>query len=235
MKRLLGDLWLISGREHTHPFDASSYLIPGDEPTLIDVGGTAGYPALKAALSDLGYKPSDIRRVIGTHGHWDHLAGMAALREESGAELWLHECDREQVETGDNELTSAFLYGYPFPPVTVDRYPQDGEVLSVNGCEIAVVHTPGHTAGCVCFTMDIEGQRLLIAGDTVWGGYHPRIRSDLSVWRESLEHILTLDFDVMTFGHWSSLILNAKPKVEKAAAGFAELFDPWFTLEGRGY
>jgi glyoxylase-like metal-dependent hydrolase (beta-lactamase superfamily II) len=235
MKRLLGDLWLVSDREDTHPFDASAYFIPGNEPTLIDVGGTEGFPALKRNLAELGYAPADIQRVIATHGHWDHLSGMAALREESGAELLLHEGDRQQVETGDYDLTSSFLYGLPFPPVTVDRLLQDGDVFSVNGYDLTVHHTPGHTAGSVCLTTEIEGKKLLIAGDTIWGAHHPRIGSNLEVWQQSLDRILRLDFDVMTFGHWSNLVLDAKPKVEKAVAGFGTFFDPWFTLEGRGY
>ncbi len=234
MKRLLGDLWLVSGREITHPFDATAYFIPGDEPTLIDVGSTEGYPALKRNLAELGYQPRDIRRVIGTHGHWDHLSGMAALRKESDAELLLHEGDRQQVETGDYDLTSSFLYGHPFPPVSVDRPLQDGDIFSLNGYELTVYHTPGHTAGSVCLLTEIEGKKLLIAGDTIWGAHHPRIGSDLEVWRQSLDRILGLDFDVMTFGHWSSLVVDAKPKVEKAVVGFATYFDPWFTLEGRG-
>jgi hydroxyacylglutathione hydrolase len=157
------------------------------------------------------------------------------LRKESDAELWLHEGDRCRVETGDPDLTSAFLYGLPFLPVSVDRTLNHGEVLPVNGYEIAVHHTPGHTAGSVCLTIEIDGQKLLIAGDTIWGGYHQRIGGDLDLWRQSLDLVLDLDFEVMTFGHWSNLIREAKPKVEKAVAGFRVLFDPWFTLEGRGY
>lgn len=234
MKRLLGNLWLVSSREDTHPFDASAYFIPGDEPTLIDVGSSEGYPALKRNLAELGYRPSDIRRVIATHGHWDHLSGMAALREESDAELLVHEGDRQQVETGDYDLTAAFLYGIPFPPVTVNCTLRDSDVFATNGYDLAVHHTPGHTPGSVCLTVEIEGQKLLIAGDTIWGAHHPRIGSDLEVWKKSLDRVLDLDFDVMTFGHWSSLVPDARPKVERAVAGFATFLDPWFTLEGRG-
>lgn len=232
MKRLLGDLWLVSGRDHTHPFDASAYFIPGDEPTLVDVGGTEGYPVLKQNLAELGYQPNDIRRVIATHGHWDHLSGMASLRRESDAELFLHDWDRESVETGDDDLTASFLYGLPFPPVTVDRVLHDGDAFSVNGYDLTVLHTPGHTAGSVCLITEIEGTKLLIAGDTVWGAHHPRIGSNLDVWRQSLDRILGLDFDVITFGHYSNLVLDARPKVEKAVAGFGVFFNPWFTLEG---
>src|SRR5438067_8052717 len=109
MIRLLGCLWIISGETLTHPWDASAYLLAGDEPTLIDCGSALGYPALKQALQSFGYEPRDIKQVIGTHGHWDHLSGMAQLREESDANLFLHEAHAAQVESGGYQLTSAYL------------------------------------------------------------------------------------------------------------------------------
>src|SRR5256885_1493301 len=62
MIRLLGELWVAAGMDLTHPWDASAYLVKGDEPTLIDCGSTLGYPALKRSLETFGYRPSDITR-----------------------------------------------------------------------------------------------------------------------------------------------------------------------------
>jgi len=50
-------------------------------------------------LAQQGVQPRAIRRVIATHGHWDHVSGMAALRAESDAQLSIHAADRPQVET----------------------------------------------------------------------------------------------------------------------------------------
>lgn len=232
MIRLLNELWMLSGKTLTHPLDASAYLIKGDEPTLIDCGSSVGYPALKRDLLSFGYQPRDITRVIATHGHWDHLSGMALLREESDAKLYAHEADREQVETGDYELTSAFLYGKPFPPVQVDGLLRDGDVLQINGFALTVYHTPGHTPGSICLWTEVDGVKLLIAGDTIWGGYHPKIHSDLEEWVRSLDRLLQLNFDVLTFGHFPRLVSDARHKVEEARRAFGVYFDPWFTLEG---
>jgi hydroxyacylglutathione hydrolase len=57
MIRLIGNLYVISGDKLTHPWDASAYLLAGDEPTLIDCGSSEGYNALKANLKKLGYTP----------------------------------------------------------------------------------------------------------------------------------------------------------------------------------
>ncbi len=231
MLRLIDELWIVSGHDITHPWDASAYLVKGDEPTLIDCGSAIGYPALKRSLQGFGYQPEDIRRVIGTHGHWDHLSGMAQLRAESQAELWMHEADRAQVESGDYELTSAFLYGLPFPPTHVDRLLHDGEELRINDFDFTVYHTPGHTPGSICLWTRVGHIGLLITGDTFWGGYHPRIHSNLEDWKRSLDRLLELDFDLVTIGHYSSLITDAKRKVREARVQFGQYFDPWFKLE----
>lgn len=179
MVRLLGDLYVVSGDRLTHPWDASAYLISGPEPVMIDCGGTLGYDNLKAGLAELGLKPSDIKRVYATHGHWDHVAALAQLRAESDAQFFIHQADREQVETGDWDLTSAFLYDQPFPPVEMNGTIDDGEVLRLGAYEFRVVHTPGHSPGSVCFIGEVAGMKLLIAGDTLWGGFHSRVRSNI--------------------------------------------------------
>jgi len=79
--------------------------VNGAEPTLIDCGSSAGYPQLKLSLHAFGLEPRDIKTVIATHGHWDHLSGMARLREESDAVLVMHPGDQWAVETGDFDLT----------------------------------------------------------------------------------------------------------------------------------
>jgi hydroxyacylglutathione hydrolase len=232
MRRLLGELWVTSGYELTTPFDASAYLLKGEEPTLIDCGSSVGYPLLKTALSDFGYQPSDIKHVIATHGHWDHLSAMSFLRQESDADLAMHEGDRWAVENGDFDLTASYLYNRAFPPVTVDRLLNDGEIISLNGVDFTVLHTPGHTPGSICLLAEIAGRRLLIAGDTLWGGYHPKIHSDIDIWQQSVDRLLTCDFDVATIGHMPpTLIEDARAKVQGARTWFGALFNPWFTQD----
>ncbi|HEX6293471.1 MAG TPA: MBL fold metallo-hydrolase [Herpetosiphonaceae bacterium] len=227
--RLIGNLYVVSGDKLTHPWDASAYLLAGDEPTLIDCGSTEGYAALRSNLAELGYQPRDIRRVIATHGHWDHISAMNLLREESDAQLLLHPADRQPVESGDWDATSAFLYDRPFPPTRVDRLLHDGDVLDVCGYRMHVYHTPGHSPGCVSFWLEINGLKVLIAGDTLWGAFHTRLRSNIDDWTASLDRLLKLDFDVATIGHCPpTLIFDAKTKVREARQQLGVLFDPWF-------
>ncbi len=121
------------------------------------------------------------------------------------------------------------MYDEAFPAVKADVLIEDGDVLEAGGYRIHVYHTPGHTPGCVSYWMEIGGTKLLVAGDTLWGGYHPRIRSNLEDWGHSLDRLLQLDFDVMTAGHIPpTLVFDAKTKVEEARQQLGVYFNPWF-------
>jgi glyoxylase-like metal-dependent hydrolase (beta-lactamase superfamily II) len=227
--RLVGPLYIVGGDRLTHPFDANSYLVAGSEPVLIDCGSVAGYDALRANLARLGVSPHDIRRVVVTHGHFDHVSGMARLREESDAELFVHPGDRAAVESGDAERTSAFLYGREFPKLHVDEELRDGMRLRAGDRELRVVHTPGHTPGSCSFQLDLDGFSVVLSGDTVWGGFHERIGSDAKAWRRSLDRLIELDPDALAIGHsLPMLIPDAGAKLRDAREQFGVYFNPWF-------
>lgn len=227
--KLLENFYAISGDKITHPWDASAYLILGNEPVLIDCGGVEGYPALKRNLAELGVQPQQITKVIATHGHWDHVSGFAPLSEESEAQLWIHGNDRWQVEHGDDDRTGAFLYGKTFPPVKVHGTLTHGEKLMIGNFVLEVIHTPGHSPGSVCILLTQGTHKVLIAGDTLWGGYHDKVGSNLEAWKGSLDRLLTYDFELMTFGHLPpTLVYDAKKKVAEARKQLGVYFNPWF-------
>ncbi|GAC1365352.1 MAG: hypothetical protein NVS4B8_02810 [Herpetosiphon sp.] len=229
MVRLIGNLWALSGKLLTHAWDANSYLIDGDEPTLIDCGSTEGYGALRGSLLAFGYAPGDIRRVFATHGHWDHVSAMAQLRQESDAHLLLHAAERPFVESGDFDRTGSFLYDRPFPPVKVDQALCDGDRFDINGYAVDVIHTPGHSPGSVSFLVTTPDLRVLITGDTMWGGFSPRLGSDIDKWCASLDRLLLLQFDALAIGHSSPmLIFDAMKQVREARNQLGVLYNPWF-------
>ncbi|MCL6442388.1 MAG: MBL fold metallo-hydrolase [Alicyclobacillus sp.] len=229
MPRLIGNLYTVAGTGLTHPWDATAYLVAGDEPVLIDCGSTLGYASLKRNLQALGYEPKDIRKVIATHGHWDHVSAMALLRQESDAEFWIHEWDREQVETGDGERTASFLYNHPFPSIQVDGVLRDGDRFQCGGFEFLVIHTPGHSPGSISLYAVTDELKFLIVGDTLYGGYHERIRSNLAYWKDSLQKLSTLDVDALSWGHGQPVFLfDANTRVREAIQQLGVYFNPWF-------
>lgn len=225
---LVGDLYQVAGPELTHPWDANGFLLMGEEPTLIDCGSVLGAEALLANLATLDVAAGDVRRVLATHAHWDHLSGAAAL-QATGTEVWLHAAETYQAETGDPERTASFLYDQAFPTVRVDRVLAGGEVLEVGEHEVRAFHTPGHSPGGLSFLIQQGTVRVLIAGDTVWGGYHQSIGSDMASWHGSLELLVDLEPDMMAVGHVvPGLIFDAAAKLREAQQQLGIYMNPWF-------
>lgn len=105
----------------------------------------------------------------------------------------------------------------------------DGDLLDLDGARLEVVHTPGHTPGSVCLVADVGGHRVLLAGDTLWGGFSDEIGSDAAAWRRSLQRLAELDIDALSFGHGISRLLDDPVgRLAEAQARFATYFDPWF-------
>lgn len=106
----------------------------------------------------------EVEIILNTHGHFDHIGANAALKEHSGAPLYIHPRDINLLQLAK---TQGALYGLnvrnsPAP----DHELSDGETLQFGEQKLKVLHTPGHSPGCVCFYAD----GLLVSGDTLFAG-----------------------------------------------------------------
>ncbi|HET9733559.1 MAG TPA: MBL fold metallo-hydrolase [Acidimicrobiales bacterium] len=90
----------------------------------------------------------DVRRVLETHGHWDHIQAVPAVRDAG-------------YDVGVTAADSSMLSGYDFVI-------EDDSVLEVGRLRLRSVHTPGHTPGSVCFVL--EGSPVVFSGDTLFPG-----------------------------------------------------------------
>ena len=230
--KLLPGVYQVGGPALTAGIDATSYLLcEGDSLCLVDCGTPEGYEALLANIRRLGFDPARIARIYGTHGHYDHVGAASLFARDFGTELYLHEADVAQVEAGDAVMTTAgLLYGKDFPPATVHGRLTDGMVIETGAGPMEVLHTPGHSMGCVCFVLTHAcGQTLLIAGDTLHGGYSDRIGSDEAAWRVSLDRLCARSYDCYTMGHGNPVLLcDADTRLDCLRRSFANYYSPWF-------
>ena len=213
--KLLHNIYQVGGPGLTHFFDATVYLLKGTQGWfLIDCGTPEGYGQIKANIRKAGADPADIRWILGTHGHYDHVGAAHLWKEEFGCRLFLHEKDVGQVETGDSVKTSAaILYGTESTPCKV----------------VEAIYTPRHTMGSVSFDVMTGGYHLLVAGDAVWGGFSEKIGSDEAAWIDTLDKITARHFDFYTFGHVNAqLIADADQQLKEAKMAFANYYNPWF-------
>src|SRR5262249_47326371 len=118
----------------------------------------------------------DVRALVHTHAHLDHIAATRDIKEATAAEILLHPGDRWLY---DNFRMQAALFGWQVRDVLpVDRDLADQTRVRFGKRALNVLHTPGHTPGSVCFLL--EGEPLVMAGDTLfqrsigrtdlWGG-----------------------------------------------------------------
>ena len=136
--------------------ELGSYLVStGAGHIVIDGGYESTAPAILASIRRLGFDPKDVRVLLTTQAHFDHVGSLAALAAVSGARVMVMRGDAEVVERGGHR---DVLFGdkYTFPPVHVDRVLEDGSTVTLGGVTLTAHLTPGHTPGCTTWTLDTE-------------------------------------------------------------------------------
>jgi metallo-beta-lactamase class B len=145
--RMIGDIYYVGDR------GVSSHLITSDDGhVLIDTCMPRTGPFILKSVVDLGFDPRDIKYILVTHAHIDHLGSVKLLAEVTKAEVCIGEADMEAAEKGST--TSYGLVG--FEPFKVDVPLKEGDTITVGDKEIKVYHTPGHTPGCCSYGFRVE-------------------------------------------------------------------------------
>jgi metallo-beta-lactamase class B len=130
---------------------------------LVDSGFEAGVPRLKAGIEKLGFRFEDVKVLLASHAHIDHVQGHARVRAMTGARVIVSEADAGIVRTGGK---GDFLYDgvYAWAPCPVDGVIKDGEEVALGGTVLTAHLTPGHTRGATTWTMAVphEGRQLAV-------------------------------------------------------------------------
>lgn len=146
------------------PLGTNCYLLVNEmtkEAVIIDPASCSD--RLKECVEKEGIK---IKAVLLTHAHFDHIMGIDDVLEIYGEmPVYVHQEDIEMLENPGLNLSADYGMNYSYRKGTAVR---DGQVLSLIGYEIKVIHTPGHTPGGVCYY--VEPEEILISGDTLFQG-----------------------------------------------------------------
>ena len=203
---------------------SNAYLIEGDDwLTLIDAGFPNKQAVVFDAIRDLGHSPDQLKHLIFTHGHPDHIGSAAAIVRQTGARTYIHPLDRALAESGGpfRPMTPApglvrrilcDLFFHPeerVEPVAIDLPLTAGELLPIAG-GFDVIHVPGHCAGQVALLW--RPGRMLFTGDVcmnVMGLGDPLGFENLDEGRASQRKLASLSFDAAGFGHGDPIARDA--------------------------
>jgi metallo-beta-lactamase class B len=215
--RIIGNIYWVGS------YDLSTYLITTPQGHILintGVGDTA--KQIKAGVEQLGFKLADTKILTATHGHFDHVAGLAELKRMTGARLLVSEPDKELLESGGR---LDFRWGDSpearFEPVKVDGTFKDSDTIALGGTVLTAHHHPGHTKGATSFTLNVaEGgntYRVIIAnmasinpGVTVSGmPKYPGIGEDYA---RTFKAQKDMQIDIWLASHASQFHLHEKYK-----------------------
>lgn len=143
------------------------YLIKGRmKNVLIDTGMADKFDALKTTLVELSLRVRDIDLIILTHEHYDHIGATAYFHKT--AIVMAHRLAANKLELQDEFVTFSKYHDELSKPFWVDVWLEDGSIIDLGNYELQVIHTPGHTSGCICLYEPKAG--FLFTGDTVFAG-----------------------------------------------------------------
>lgn len=196
---------------------------------LIDSGFFFDVARVRRAVNALGRKPSDIRVILLTHGHFDHTMNAAALQEWCGAKVYAPAGEESHIEgrhpyrgiariCGSLEALGRALTRYR--PPRVDVWFKDGDELPFWG-GLRVVALPGHTGGHV--GLHAVKKRVLFVGDAFALSWRvafppPFFNTDCAQMMKSFRKVAAFDVDLFVPAHYLWFDANAKERVRAAAS-----------------
>lgn len=138
-------VWQVGGQD-----DVCAYLLDsGEGLILIDTGYCASFYLLIDRIWRAGYDPKQIKKILLSHWHWDHVNGARYLQELTGAEVWISSIDEEQHQLWKDRTDPLPMVDYK-----VDHFYDDSTTIDLGRFSIHTRLTPGHTPGATSFWFD---------------------------------------------------------------------------------
>jgi len=171
------------------PIQTNCYILTeGSHVVVIDPGGDIDEiaPFIDKEIDDI-----EDFRIVNTHHHHDHVLANEVLKTEFDGKILIHEDEKDYID------------------FEVDEFLKEGDEIQIGESTLQVIHTPGHTQGCIC----LLGEDLLFSGDTIFDqgvGRTDLPGGDISKLEESIQKLSKMVANGITVypGHGSKFIWN---------------------------
>jgi metallo-beta-lactamase class B len=220
--RVAGNTYYVGSKE------LASFLVTTPEGHfLINSSFEETVPLIRGAVESLGFKMRDVKYLLASHAHSDHVAGHAKMQELTGAKVLVMKGDDDVIAAGG---AGQYLYAESrWPKCPVDRVLEDGDEVTLGGVTLIARRTPGHTRGCTTWTWKetVDGKKLdvvVIGSPNVNPGYqlvnnsdYPEIAADYA---KTFTVLKSLPCDVFLGAHGNYYEMLAKyERFEKKEPG----------------
>jgi len=212
-----------------------AYLALDGDITLIDTGSAGSGVRILQAVEELGRSPEDIKNIVITHSHMDHVGGLPEIQNWVPGRTCVHLAEAPQVESQE-PLPNPFIHPIlaricePYllrndpGAARVDVLLNDGDDLPVLG-GLKIVHAPGHTPGSISLLFPELG--ALIVGDALQYKFgrlmlpSRMFSQDMGEATESVHKLSRLDFETLCFSHFRPILKCADQRVREFARSLA--------------
>jgi metallo-beta-lactamase class B len=213
----------------------STYLVTSPSGhILINASFERTIPIIRGNVEKLGFKLSDVKIILSSHAHDDHVGGLALLKELTGAKVYIMEGDEKVVAAGGK---GQYKYTDLWKPCKVDKVLKDGDVVELGGMKLYAHLTPGHTRGNTTWTIPVKDQgkalnAVIIGSPNVNPGFelvnnksYPEMAADYA---RTFRVLKSLDCDIFLGAH--GLYYGMAEKHKKLKPG-----DPNPFIDPKGY
>ncbi len=204
---------------------ANTYLVEGEEGLLlVDTGLPGSENRIYRAIDKLGRKPGNVKVILITHRHLDHVGSAAALKRATGATLVAHQFEKPYIAgtlmastplawsfkgrvvrraMGFAQWSMKLLRIVKYQPIYMDKVSDDDQILEKAGVNGSILWTPGHTKGSL--SLFLAKQKIAIVGDLLRGGrgklVEPLLMESIPQTQASVKRLLALGPDLICPGH----------------------------------
>ena len=212
------DIFTIAGQG----YDSNIFVVLGKVPSIVDTGTGLNSASVVQVLKKF-IDPQEVKQVVLTHEHYDHVGGIEALLKESGSdvEVIAHQATSDKLHDGHSSF--AEMLGGRLPRVEIDETVDEGDTVKLGDAEFAVLATPGHSLGSICL-FESE-KKVLFSGDTVFAqgdfGRFDLPGGNYMSLRRSIERIGSLGVVRLYPGHGPVVEGEADRHIEKSVYNVA--------------